>query len=196
MHKIDQLNHEVILGRTGSGVPEDPCLAFTLDLHELLTKHAVMMAQGRSVGIQIAVTLKLAEMLSQHDGANNYVHNLRRLDDLNQDYIEQIAKVCHQVNRAYCLSLGDTSQPYWDDAPDWQKSSACNGVLFHILNPDAGPVIAHEAWLEEKTSTGWKYGPVKDAEKKEHPCFLPYYELPREQQTKDALFIAVVKAMT
>jgi hypothetical protein len=117
-------------------------------------------------------------------------------NEVNQDSIEQIAKVCHQVNRAYCLSLGDTSQPYWDDAPDWQKSSACNGVLFHILNPDAGPVIAHEAWLEEKTSTGWKYGPVKDAEKKEHPCLVTYYELPREQQTKDALFIAVVKAMT
>ncbi len=84
----------------------------------------------------------------------------------NTDKIEQIAKVCHEVNRTYCLSLGDTSQPYWDEAPDWQKSSARNGVRFHIESPDAGPVASHESWLEEMVSTGWKYGPVKDVEKK------------------------------
>ena len=114
---------------------------------------------------------------------------------MNADQIEQIAKVCHEVNRTYCLSLGDTSQPRWDEAPDWQKSSARNGVRFHIENPDAGPTASHESWLEEKVSTGWKYGHVKDGEKKEHPCLIPYYQLPLEQQTKDALFIAVVKAM-
>jgi hypothetical protein len=36
---------------------------------------------------------------------------------------------------------------------------------------------------------------VKDAEKKEHPCFRPYDELPAEQKIKDALFIAVVHAL-
>ena len=35
---------------------------------------------------------------------------------------------------------------------------------------------AHEANREE--ADGWKYGPVKDPEKKEHPCFVPYDDLP------------------
>ena len=35
------------------------------------------------------------------------------------------------MNRAYCLALGDTSQPAWDEAPDWQQSSARSGVTGH-----------------------------------------------------------------
>jgi len=32
---------------------------------------------------------------------------------------EEIAKVAYQVNKAYCESLGDTSQVNWDDCPEW-----------------------------------------------------------------------------
>jgi hypothetical protein len=56
------------------------------------------------------------------------------------------------------------------------------------------PEQSHESWWAEKQRTGWTYGPVKDAEKKTHPCCVPYAELPREQQRKDALFFAIVKA--
>lgn len=105
---------------------------------------------------------------------------------------EDIARVCHEANRAYCLSLGDMSQLPWDEAPQWQRDSAINGVEFHIANPDAGPSSSHDAWLAEKVKAGWKYGPVKDADKKEHPCCVPYEKLPVEQQMKDYLFSAIV----
>lgn len=108
---------------------------------------------------------------------------------------EQIARVAHQVNRAYCESLGDMSQPIWEDAPEWQKLSAINGVKFHRANPFAGPDCSHNAWLKEKEVSGWKYGPIKDAEKKEHPCFVPYDELPPEQRAKDYIFRSVVHAL-
>lgn len=106
--------------------------------------------------------------------------------------VEQIAKVCHEVNRAYCQAMGDQSQPDWESAPDWQKQSAAAGVRMHLDKPGATPEDSHIAWLEDKRADGWKYGPVKDAEKKEHPCFLPYAELPVEQKAKDYLFRAVV----
>ena len=109
--------------------------------------------------------------------------------------IKKIARVAHEINRAYCQALGDNSQPKWEDAPDWQRSSAINGVEFHITNPDAGPDHSHNAWLAEKEATGWKWGPVKDAEYKEHPCFVPYDQLPVEQKAKDYLFRAVVHAL-
>jgi len=32
---------------------------------------------------------------------------------------EQIARVTREVNRAYCLALGDDSQLPWNDAPQW-----------------------------------------------------------------------------
>ena len=108
---------------------------------------------------------------------------------------EQIAQVAHEVNRSYCQALGDNSQLPWNEAPEWQRSSAINGVNFHINNPDAGPDHSHNEWLKEKEETGWKYGPVKDAELKEHPCFVSYNELPVEQKAKDYLFRGIVHVL-
>jgi hypothetical protein len=107
--------------------------------------------------------------------------------------IEACARAAHEVNRAYCLAIGDTSQPSWEDAPAWQKSSALNGVE-GVLNGNT-PEKSHESWLAEKERTGWKYGPVKDPEKKEHPCFVPYAKLPPEQAKKDLLFVGAVRTM-
>ena len=103
-----------------------------------------------------------------------------------------IAMICHGINAAYCQSLGDNSQPTWEDAPDWQKQSAIVGVEMHLANPDATPEQSHQSWYKQKEAEGWKYGEVKDPELKEHPCFLPYEELPQEQKAKDYLFRAVV----
>lgn len=109
---------------------------------------------------------------------------------------EVIARVCHEANRAYCAAIGDKSQVPWSEAPEWQKESAINGVQFCLANPAAPPSANHDSWLEEKRRTGWKYGPVKDPGKKEHPCFVPYGELPAEQKAKDALFKAIVAALS
>lgn len=106
----------------------------------------------------------------------------------------QIAQVVHEANRAYCQTLGDNSQMAWADAPEWQRSSAVDGVEGIQSGRITRPEQSHESWLAEKERTGWKYGPVKDADKKEHPCFVPYPELPPEQQVKDAIFFAIVRA--
>lgn len=108
---------------------------------------------------------------------------------------EEIARLCHEVNRAYCKALGDDSQPAWEDAPDWQQASARLGVELHLGNPDAGPQASHESWMAQKEVDGWVYGDVKDPEAKTHPCMVAFAELPVEQQAKDYLFKAVVNAM-
>ena len=110
--------------------------------------------------------------------------------------VETIARVAHEVNRAYCQAIGDNSQPSWEDAPQWQKDSAINGVKFHQQNPDATPENSHESWLKQKVEEGWVYGLVKDAEKKEHPCCVPYSELPLAQKVKDYLFRSVIHSMS
>lgn len=92
--------------------------------------------------------------------------------------IENVSQVCHEVNKSYCEAIGDMNQVPWSDAPEWQKESALKGVYLHMTNPGATPEDSHNAWLKEKQDTGWKYGPVKDVELKEHPCYRPYKELP------------------
>lgn len=109
--------------------------------------------------------------------------------------IQDVAKICHEANKALCQTQKDHSQEPWESAPQWQQDSAINGVQFHIDNPDAGTDDSHKSWLAEKEAAGWKYGPVKDPEKKEHPCFVPYEELPAEQQAKDYLFRGIVHAL-
>jgi len=109
--------------------------------------------------------------------------------------IEQIAQVAHEINAAFCNSIMDNSQPSWEDAPEWQKSSAINGVKFHLENPYASPSASHESWLKQKEEEGWKYGPVKNPETKEHPCFVPYNELPTAQKSKDYLFKQVIHSL-
>lgn len=105
----------------------------------------------------------------------------------------EIAMICHGVNKAYCESIGDNSQPDWGNAPDWQRKSAINGVNNFLSAGGVTPEESHESWLREKEDDGWVHGEVKDPEKKTHPCMVPYGDLPKEQKTKDALFTAVVR---
>lgn len=107
---------------------------------------------------------------------------------------EHIARICHEVNRAYCQALGDNSQPPWSEAAEWAKSSARTGVEFHASG-EHGPEATHASWMEQKAREGWTYGPVKDAAKKEHPCCVPYDHLPTDQKSKDYIFRAVVLSL-
>lgn len=122
-----------------------------------------------------------------------------RLDNMLHEYhtlrVEGVARITHEVNAAYCRALGDNSQPTWEDAPDWQKDSAKNGVRFALYSQQATPEQQHEQWLKQKTEEGWSWGPVKNVELKQHPCFLPYDALPPEQRVKDYLFRGVVEAL-
>lgn len=104
------------------------------------------------------------------------------------------ARVAHEVNRAYCASIGDDSHLPWFEAPEWQIVSACKGVEAIRANPDITPDQLHESWAAQKIADGWVYGETKDPEAKTHPCLRPYAELPAEQRTKDALFRAAVLA--
>lgn len=102
--------------------------------------------------------------------------------------IEDVAKVCHNVNKAFCESLGDMSQAEWDDTSEWQRASAIDGVKYHFVHLNALPSDSHENWLLFKMNEGWVFGTVKDPILKTHPCIVPYLDLPVEQRAKDYIF--------
>lgn len=108
-----------------------------------------------------------------------------------QTKIEAVARAAHEANRAYCLAFGDTSQPSWEGASEELRASKMRGVVTALVGTT--PPQQHEAWMADRRSAGWVFGPTKDVEKKTHPCLVPYEELPRLQQAKDMLFICVVR---
>lgn len=112
-----------------------------------------------------------------------------------ENKLEYIAKACHEANRVWCQANGDFSQEHWQEAEQWQRDSAIVGVKFRVDNPQAKHDSQHNAWMQDKINDGWVFGEVKDAEKKTHPCIVPFEQLPEFQQKKDALFCAIVDAL-
>lgn len=43
----------------------------------------------------------------------------------------------------------------------------------------------HEVWAQNRMKEGWVYGPVRNDEKRETPCLVPYEELPEEEKAYD-----------
>lgn len=107
------------------------------------------------------------------------------------DDIEQCARICHEANRAVCVINGDEPYPAWNEAPDWQRASAIEGVKFHFESPWADDRDSHDRWMECKLRDGWTYGAVKDPARKTHPCLLPRHALPESERIKDSLFKAI-----
>lgn len=44
---------------------------------------------------------------------------------------------------------------------------------------------AHDVWARERMKQGWTYGNTRNDTKKEHPCLVPYEELPESEKDYD-----------
>jgi hypothetical protein len=108
--------------------------------------------------------------------------------------LDMISMFVCEANRAACEAHGDFSQVPWKDASNDSKASAISGVTAKINTPSMTPVDQHEEWMCTKFNQGWTFGPEKDADKKTHPCLVPYAALPAAQQAKDAIFADTVMA--
>ncbi len=108
---------------------------------------------------------------------------------------DRIARVVHEAIRAWAAAHDEPPMPAWSRAPAWMKQATRESVAHVIENPAEGPGGQHRQWMAAKLRDGWRLGEVKDAEARTHPLLIPYEALPEFQQRKDALLIAVVKAL-
>jgi len=54
----------------------------------------------------------------------------------------------------------------------------------------------HEVWAQQRLAEGWQYGIARNDERKEHPCLVPYEELPENEKEYDRGTVRkVVKVM-
>lgn len=43
----------------------------------------------------------------------------------------------------------------------------------------------HEVWARTRLEQGWTYGPERNDQLKQHPCLVPYDELPESEKEYD-----------
>ncbi len=103
----------------------------------------------------------------------------------------KIAKVCHEINYAYCRAIDDPCS-YWCHLNDELRQSICDGVRNAMTG--VTPKESHDHWFESRFKDGWRYGERDDRDKK-HPNMVTYEELPESQKSKDKIFLAVVEGL-
>ena len=60
-----------------------------------------------------------------------------------------------------------------------------------VLPESLAPLIealaenVHDTWAKGRMDAGWTFGPVRDDAKKQHPCLVPYSELPESEKAYD-----------
>ncbi|MDQ3696128.1 MAG: RyR domain-containing protein [Chloroflexota bacterium] len=43
----------------------------------------------------------------------------------------------------------------------------------------------HEVWASRRLAEGWRHGPARNDTRQEHPCLVPYDELPERERAYD-----------
>jgi hypothetical protein len=108
--------------------------------------------------------------------------------------IDDIARVAHESNRSYSVSIGE-EMTAWEDCSEAHRESIRKGVTLLLKDQTLTPEAIHDKWLAHKINQGWIYGEEKNEELKTHPCIKSYEDLPKEQHAKDHIFRDVVLAL-
>lgn len=112
-----------------------------------------------------------------------------------EQVIEMVARIAHESNRVACGVFGQTIQKSWDESPEWQHKLSYE-IVKDVISGVTSPEVIHNRWCAVLIADGWTFGPVKDETKKTNPFLIPYSDcgLSAEQQSKDSLIIAIVRA--
>lgn len=109
--------------------------------------------------------------------------------------LEEIARVCHEANRAMQRNLNEPGRSMlWDLESDFVKENTINGV--RLIRLGYSKEEMHAEWCERMQEGGWKWGPVKDRLKLEHPCLVAYRDLPSTQRHKTEVIRAIVVTLS
>lgn len=112
-----------------------------------------------------------------------------------EELAEAVAAACHEVNRAYCLLVGDPVPPPWQEATRQHREGMTRAIRNICADPMRTPESQHQAWMAARAADGWVFGTVKDEAAKAHPCLVPYQDLPERQRRKDELFLDTARRL-
>ena len=97
---------------------------------------------------------------------------------------EEIVYVASAANDALRDVTGQKRRPIFLH-PDTINRTV-RGVTNTLADPTVTPEQSHEKWMADY---------LKEHKAEEHPCCVPYAQLPAEDKIKDELFLAIVRAL-
>jgi len=108
--------------------------------------------------------------------------------------IEEVASIIYEAARLEAIWSKRSIVPEkWEDRDGKFKRQMIE-VINNYLSMDQLPTPeeAHDSWMKSYLAMGWKYGKKRDVTKKTHPDLVPFKDLPKDEQDKDAIFLALV----
>jgi len=108
----------------------------------------------------------------------------KQIRELPKDLIVEMVALIHQCWISFQFGA---DQPFNAVSTLKQVMANGNGIRHFLDNPEMTAEQIHEDWRRFKEKDGWQYGPIRDEQKKEHPCMVPYNELPEQERKKDEL---------
>ncbi|QQV90454.1 RyR domain containing protein [Olleya phage Harreka_1] len=109
--------------------------------------------------------------------------------------LEQIAKTCHAVHRAYCLQAGIKTQPEWDEVKTEHKLTVFSTIEKILSGEIKTQAQSHKNFVSFKKSNGWEYGVNYSVDLKTNPRLVENFEhLHLEDRIKESVFLECVKS--
>ena len=104
-----------------------------------------------------------------------------------------VAESTYNATKVFSEQVLSEQKTEWGLLDSGAKARYINAVYNCITKRVQNPADVHAMWLVDMTKQGWVYGEEYDEAKKQHPCMKEYGDLEIGQQTKDQLFINILK---
>lgn len=131
-----------------------------------------------------ALHLRMWKAVTAEDGKNCACHSSA------VSYEEARAKWIYEGTRLENVAAGRPINPEpWEQRDEYFRENMIKAVNLQCgPNRVTSPEELHNRWVSAYEKMGWKYGPVRNVEKKEHPDMVPFNELGKLEQDKDFVF--------
>ena len=106
-----------------------------------------------------------------------------------------IAMVCHEANRAFCLTIADNLVKPWDETDEYKRIIGVAQVLYILDHPKSTIEEQHAYWAKCKIAQGWEFGTEKDCDKKTDPSLTQFSLLSEFGKGQVKLFRAIVTTL-
>ena len=115
------------------------------------------------------------------------------MTDAARDLAEARTRFVYEAARLQAIAAGCPVVPEpWEERDEGFRRN-----MREVVGRQCGPMRSgspeelHGAWVQAYIDMGWTYGEVRDVEAKTHPDMVPYAQLERREQDKDAVFVAL-----